>query len=220
MTLVEGSPQAAATRRERGPLAVLGILSVALAVAVAVLLLRWPDTEATPPGGDSAAAGFARDMQIHHAQAVDLSMIVRDRTSDAPTRTLAYDIALTQQNQIGQMAGWLSVWSLRQAGAEPTMAWMGSQHSMPGMDMSTGMPGMATAADLERLGKESGREAELDFLKLMIAHHRGGVEMAQAVIARTDVPVVRDLAQKMIAGQQSEIELMNDMIEKRGGKPV
>lgn len=218
MTLVDGAPQAATVRRERGPLAVLGILTMALAVAVAVLLVRWPDTTATAPGENSAAAGFARDMQTHHAQAVELSMIVRDRTSDAPTRMLAYDIALTQQNQIGQLAGWLSVWGLRQTGAAPAMAWMGAGHSMPGTNMA--MPGMATAADLERLGKESGPPAELDFLRLMIAHHRGGVEMAEAVLAATDVPVVRDLAQKMVAGQSAEIDLMNEMIAKRGGTRV
>ena len=61
-----------------------------------------------PPGDDSVEAGFARDMQVHHAQAVTMSMIVRDDTTDAQTRTLAYDVALTQQNQIGQMQAWLN----------------------------------------------------------------------------------------------------------------
>lgn len=218
MTVVADShASAAAVRRDRGPLAVLGVLVVSLAVALAILLVRWPDATAAP-ADDSAAAGFARDMQVHHAQAVDLSMIVRDRTSDTPTRRLAYDIALTQQGQIGRLAGWLTVWGLRQTGAEPAMAWMGAGHSMAGMNMA--MPGMATAADLERLGKESDAVAELDFLRLMIAHHRGGVEMAEAVLNGSDVPVVRDLAQKMVAGQSAEIDLMNDMIATRGGQRV
>ena len=62
--------------------------------------------------GTSAAAGFARDMQVHHAQAVQMAMVVRDRTTDADVRLLAYDIALSQQHQIGQMYAWLTLWDL------------------------------------------------------------------------------------------------------------
>jgi uncharacterized protein (DUF305 family) len=48
-------------------------------------------------------------MMVHHAQAVEMAEIVRDRTENPQTRTLATDIALTQQAQIGQMQGWLAV---------------------------------------------------------------------------------------------------------------
>src|SRR5690348_8354022 len=47
------------------------------------------------PRGDSADAGFARDMAAHHQQAVEMSFLVRDRTKDADVRRLAYDIANT-----------------------------------------------------------------------------------------------------------------------------
>ena len=42
----------------------------------------------------SAAAGFLRDMQVHHAQAVDMAMTIRDISDDPDLRRLAYDIAL------------------------------------------------------------------------------------------------------------------------------
>lgn len=77
------------------------------------------------PADDSADAGFARDMQTHHNQAVELSLIVRDRTTDADVRSVAYDIATSQAQQSGQMYGWLSVWGLAQTSPTTDMAWMG-----------------------------------------------------------------------------------------------
>ena len=62
-----------------------------------------------PPGNDSAEAGFARDMIVHHAQAVQMAEIVRDKTNSDDMRLLAADISLTQQGQIGIMQGWLGV---------------------------------------------------------------------------------------------------------------
>ena len=54
-----------------------------------------------PPGDDSAEAGFARDMIVHHAQAVQMAEIVRDKTQSDDMGLLATDIAPTQQAQIG-----------------------------------------------------------------------------------------------------------------------
>ncbi|MFI9597012.1 DUF305 domain-containing protein [Nonomuraea sp. NPDC052265] len=95
------------------------------------------------PGDMSVEAGFARDMQAHHAQVVQLALIIRDRTTDREVRTLAYDLATTQQQQIGQMYAWLDMWGLSQAAPGPRMAWMrqGPQN-MPGMGQQFAqMPG-------------------------------------------------------------------------------
>ncbi|THA38682.1 DUF305 domain-containing protein [Streptomyces sp. A1547] len=79
------------------------------------------------PGLHSPDAGFARDMAVHHQQAVEMSFIVRDRTKDEPVRGLAYDIANTQANQRGMLLGWLDLWGLPKVVAdEPPMSWMGS----------------------------------------------------------------------------------------------
>ncbi|MFF3858017.1 DUF305 domain-containing protein [Streptomyces sp. NPDC002209] len=89
-------------------------------------------TPARAPGLYSADAGFARDMAVHHQQAVEMSFIVRDRTKDEPVRGLAYDIANTQANQRGMLLGWLDLWGLPKVVAdEPPMSWMGSadQHA-------------------------------------------------------------------------------------------
>jgi uncharacterized protein (DUF305 family) len=75
---------------------------------------------------------------------------------------------------------------------------------------------MATREQLADLEKASGKDAEVGFLRLMIAHHRGGVDMAEAVLARTGHDRVRRLARTMVEGQRSEITLMNAMLRERG----
>lgn len=209
----EDDPEARPTRRIslRWWVALLSVVVVAVASALVAVLVVRPST----PGDNSPEAGFARDMQQHHAQAVEMSRIVRDRTDDAATRTLAYDILTTQENQEGQMLGWLVMWGDSQARTAPAMAWMG--HDMAGMGMTGAtMPGMASLAQLAKLQTLSGRAAEVFYLQLMIAHHKGGVEMAQAILGLTDRPEVVQLANGMMTSQQSEIKLMESMLADRG----
>jgi uncharacterized protein (DUF305 family) len=169
------------------------------------------------PLDGSAEAGFARDMQTHHGQAVQMSLIVIDRTTDPAVRTMANDIATSQQQQSGQMFAWLQLWGLTPTGSQPPMAWMGSDHH--GATSASGdavpMPGMASAADIQRLSAASGVEAERVYLELMIAHHRGGVEMADAVLSRSDREEVVTLARSMKAAQTSEISTMQSMLADR-----
>ncbi|MFD7980836.1 DUF305 domain-containing protein [Streptomyces sp. NPDC059071] len=195
------------------------VTAVALAVLFAggAVTVASADRDEAPrtPTAESADAGFARDMAVHHQQAVEMSFVVRDRTKDEEVRRLAYDIANTQANQRGMMLGWLDMWGLPkvQSGVPP-MTWMG-------MSVDTGedgelMPGMATRAEIEQLGKASGREAEVLYLKLMTEHHKGGIHMAQGCVERCVPGVERDLAQGMVDAQESEIKLMADMLKARG----
>jgi uncharacterized protein (DUF305 family) len=174
-----------------------------LAVTVLALYLT-----SRPPGDDSAEAGFARDMMVHHAQAVEMAELLRDKNVSPEIETLAADIALTQQAQIGQMQGWLAEWGLPMTGTEPAMAWMGH----PTNDR---MPGMATPKEIEALRKASPEVAEGSFLRLMIPHHQAAVPMAEAVLDETDRPEVRQLAGAIVASQKAEIEVMRNLLEER-----
>ena len=77
------------------------------------------------------------------------------------------------------------------------------------------MPGLATREQLDSLRAASGVEAEKIFLELMIAHHKGAVEMADAVLTRTDVSDVRTFATAVIAAQESEIRYMEELLAER-----
>ncbi|MET9659723.1 DUF305 domain-containing protein [Streptomyces sp. NPDC006510] len=186
------------------------------------------------PAADSADAGFARDMAVHHQQAVEMSFIVRDRTKDEEVRRLAYDIANTQANQRGMLLGWLDLWELPKAAAGQPMDWMAAGHeghSMQDMDgmegMGTGhrahdgslMPGMATRTELNRLRTASGKAAEVLYLRLMTDHHKGGVDMARGCARLCAVKAEQRLAGGMVEAQQSELDAMARMLAARGAGP-
>ena len=206
--------------RFRWPLIVGAVFLVA---AAGVLLGLRLDAEGTKfPRDDSAAAGFARDMQAHHAQAVEMSMIVRDRTDDPEMRTLAYDIALGQQQQIGQMFAWLQLWGLPQTGKDSRMAWATAAHPGPMNEGGSGtgtmdhaMPGMVPAADLQKLATLKGRQAEVWFLNRMIEHHRGGVAMARAALAFELPDEVKRLAETIVNAQSAEIDALTSLLKQR-----
>ncbi|MBU1588552.1 MAG: DUF305 domain-containing protein [Actinobacteria bacterium] len=201
------------------------MLTALLLVAASLVIGRLSAPQQSTPTDTSAEAGFARDMQVHHAQAVEMSLTVRDLTTDPEVRLLAYDIATSQSQQSGQMFGWLNLWGLSQTASQPAMTWMtlpaldGGGHEMEmGTDTDAPpatMPGYATPEQLAQLRAATGVEAEKIFLTLMIAHHKGGVEMAEAVIARSTNPVVVALATSMAQAQTSEIGVMEDMLAAR-----
>ncbi|WP_393063522.1 DUF305 domain-containing protein [Streptomyces sp. LN549] len=228
------------TRRTRWAAGSAVALALLFAGAATVASARGDGAEhhaaapaAKAPASDSADAGFARDMAVHHQQAVEMSFIVRDRTQDEDVRRFAYDIANTQANQRGMLLGWLDLWELPKAaaGQEP-MAWMATgQHAghdmagMPGMggayeahDGSL-MPGMATRTELEQLRRASGKQAEVLYLQLMTDHHKGGVDMARGCADLCTVKVEKRLARGMVEGQQSELGAMAGMLAERGAAP-
>src|SRR5258706_1718060 len=58
-------------------------------------------------------------------------------------------------------------------------------------------------ASLEPSGK-----SDVDFVRLMLPHHRAAVEMAKTQLLHGKDPQMNRLAQEIITDQQSEIELM------------
>ncbi|WP_213815637.1 DUF305 domain-containing protein [Glaciihabitans sp. dw_435] len=206
-----------------------------LAITLAALLLlvgafaagRITGPQTGTPGDHSVEAGFARDMQTHHNQAVEMSLLVRDLTTDPTVRSVAYDIATSQGSQSGQLYGFLAEWKLPQVASEPSMTWM-TQPTLAGDSMShdgmatasahepgSPMPGLATPAQMAHLRTLTGVAAEKEYLTLMIAHHKGGIEMAQALLDRSTYPSVVALAKGVITAQTSEIGLMQDMLAAR-----
>ena len=115
-------------------LAVVAVLAAGVALAMLLASL--------PPDNDFAEAGFARDMIVHHGQAVQMAEIIRDKTKSDAIRLLASDISLSQQGQIGIMQGWLQVRGLPVSGSEPAMAWMG--HPTEGLMPFANMLSLAT----------------------------------------------------------------------------
>ncbi len=160
------------------------------------------------PGDDSPEAGFARDMSVHHAQAVEMSMVAWQKARLPEVRTLAYDIVTTQQTQIGLMRGWLDKWELSPSSKRPAMSWMDHGHLGPdGL-----MPGMATAEEIQQLKVSEGAQVDILYCKLMIDHHVAGVHMAEEVMKSTDDTEVRELADGMVRAQEMEIKTLRNLL--------
>ncbi|MBM6544844.1 DUF305 domain-containing protein [Janibacter sp. YIM B02568] len=203
---------------------VAALVTLAIGLASGVFIGRTSGNGGAP-GDLSVDAGFARDMQTHHDQAVEMSLIVRDLTDDEDVRQIAYDIARTQAHQSGQMAGWLQAWGLTPTSSQPVMGWMDEHNhvghgDMPETAEGALMPGMATAEELTRLKGLEGQEAEVFFLQLMIRHHQGGVPMAEAAVDSASEPEVSRLAQTIIDSQGVEMETMTTMLQERDAEPL
>ncbi|MFC4605755.1 DUF305 domain-containing protein [Rhodococcus kronopolitis] len=218
-------------RSQRTALAVLGMIAVlAIGFGLGFLANAFLHKDQATPVAGSVDVGFAQDMIVHHNQAVEMAAISIANAEDPAVRDLAYDILTTQQNQIGQMSGWLSLWDQPLLPTGDYMAWMDHDMSdMPGHDMGTTaeaasgtptMPGMASSADMAALRQARGQESDVLFLQLMLRHHQGGLHMMEYGAEHAQVPTVRDLAQTMVDTQQSESDRMTALLAAKGAAPL
>lgn len=177
-------------------------------LAVALLFLAasagfWLGARSDGTGDHNEVdAGFLQDMRIHHEQAVVMSRIYRAAAPDgAPVlRTIASEIEVAQTFEAGRFVQLLRIFGEAETNeTDVAMTWMG--HSVPLEQMD----GMASAQDLDRLADLSGAEADALFARLMIAHHEGGVTMAEYAARHGSHPEVTAMAAAMARAQRGEI---------------
>ena len=166
-----------------------------------------------PPAADSADVGFLYDMLHHHEQAIQLSTLELAHGETADVQSFAREIVLFQSYEIGLMDAQLDQWGYeREQPPETAMGWMGHE-----VDPDA-MPGLATEEEVEALSEARGREADALFLDLMQAHHRGGVEMAEAAAGLVRDDDLRELARRIADVQRSEIAEL-DAARERASLP-
>lgn len=201
------------------------VLIAALGFAVGRFSTFGAAQSVAAPGTSSPEAGFSRDMQVHHAQAIEMAMEIYRKTEDDELRVLSYDIATGQAGQRGEMYDWLVQWGLPQTGG-PTMQWMEASSvdhahgSTAGEamreDEAHAAMGMASAEELAALEAASGQEADCLFLELMIRHHEGAIPMAEALLELGSDPRALQVAEAIQSGQTSEIDAMRSIQQRLG----
>jgi uncharacterized protein (DUF305 family) len=119
---------------------------------------------------------------------------------------------------IGLFSGLALVAFLAISGLFSSMSGVGhgpGQHMMSEMPQGGMFSGMMHDM-AEGMSQPSTGNADADFLKAMIPHHEGAVEMANAVLAKGADPEVKALAEKIIAAQQAEISWMQGWLKAKG----
>lgn len=151
--------------------------------------------------------GFAADMYDHHEQAVQMSLLVMDKTTNPGVRAHAVQIAVGQRRESGLFQQFLLDRGIAFSDPRRTvMAWMGEPTP------AEQMPGLASADELVALNAAQGTDADRLFLDLMIRHHEGGIHMADFAAANAETQSMRDLAARIELAQRREV---NDLAQLR-----
>jgi uncharacterized protein (DUF305 family) len=153
-----------------------------------------------PAGYNADDVAFATNMIPHHQQAVDLSAMVPDRSTNAGLVALAQQISAAQQPEIDVMKVFLVQWN-----ENPDT---NSGHAGHG----NAMQGMVDAATMTKLESLTGAAFDKLWLESMIGHHQGAIEMAKAEIANGDNVDAKDLAKNIVTTQEAEIGQMKQMV--------
>lgn len=151
---------------------------------------------------------FVRDMLHHHAQALEMTGYVEERSSDPDIALLAERMRISQEDEMGQLESWL------QRRGEPVRD--------PDADhdhATTLMPGMLTAEELAALESATGEEFDILFLEGMIRHHQGAIVMIAELFGSPDgaEAELALMANHFDSDQRIEIARMASMLAERQG---
>lgn len=148
---------------------------------------------------------FMRDMIAHHRQAVDMAALVEERTNRDSLHDLAQRVALSQEDEIAFMEGWLNDRD------EPVPGEM-AHHDVEEDDR---MPGMASPEQMAELEQVEGAAFDSLFLELMIDHHEGALTMVEELLDQPGSahdPVLFEFTNEVTTDQGNEIERMTAML--------
>ena len=160
---------------------------------------------------------------MHHAQAVEMTALIEERTQNKEIRLLGARISQSQLDEMDFMKRWLVA---RGESTEMKMAADGhnaagshshaSGHSSAHTMMM--MPGMLSAEQMAVLRNSKGAEFDRLFLTGMIQHHRGALAMVKDLFdtpgAGQDAEIF-NFATDVDTGQIAEIKIMQTILNER-----
>jgi uncharacterized protein (DUF305 family) len=154
---------------------------------------------------------FMQGMISHHAQALEMTQLLADRSERDVMHRLAERIELSQEDEIMMMQDWLRVRS--QEVTEP------DAHHADGYML---MPGMLTEEEMGRLQQSEGIEFDREFLALMITHHEGALTMVEGLLSQAGAAQDSQLfafTADITSDQSIEIGRMDSMLASLSTDP-
>jgi uncharacterized protein (DUF305 family) len=147
---------------------------------------------------NSDDVNFAEMMIPHHQQALEMGAMVPTRTANRDLLVLAQHIAMDQQAEIETLKGLLTQWGERVPADN-------AGHVMT-------MTGMVDQATMNQLPLLRGDTFYTLWIKSMIVHHQGAVDMARTEIAHGVNPDALRIANIILTSQQREISYMHHLL--------
>lgn len=188
-------------------------------------------TRAKLPPVTKADVEFMQGMIHHHAQAVEMVALMKDRTENKELLLLGARISQSQAEEIGFMKRWLEMRGQKTSLPMPEMKDMkmsdhdhgNHQKKTKKMDMKDHgdhqmmMPGMLTPAQMKALADAKGKEFDRLFLTGMIQHHEGALVMVDELFKTPGAGQDAEMftfATDVDSTQRAEIRLMRTMLSE------
>jgi uncharacterized protein (DUF305 family) len=171
------------------------------------------------PEHTDADVAFMQMMIPHHAQALEMTRLVPDRTDREDLPLFVERMDISQEDEIALIVRWLEardeeVPDLGEAHHDGDH----SEHSDPGMTM----PGMLTDEQMAELEAASGEEFDRLFLLRMREHHLGALQMVEELFATDGAgaePEIFQFASHVDSDQRIEISRIESMLaDIEGGR--
>jgi uncharacterized protein (DUF305 family) len=136
-----------------------------------------------------AERAFLVDMVGHHAMAVDMAEMAKEKATHQELKDLADDIIRTQTAEMDRMRNWLRVWYGRTVDED-----------------------MGHDEDMQMLEEASGPEFEVLFISMMSVHHTQAIERSTAVRRSRLHGKVRRLTRDIVRTQEQEIGQLQEWL--------
>lgn len=156
---------------------------------------------------------FMQAMIVHHQQALDMAVLVKDRTNTEDLVSIAGRIEGSQADEISFMKTWLK--ERDEPVEDPKIA--GHAEHLHHM-----MKGMASPEAMKALAAAKGTEFDRQFLTLMIAHHEGAVDMVEKLFDEEGTaadPVLYRFVSDVENEQTGEIKRMDKVLARLSEDP-
>ena len=142
---------------------------------------------------------FIDTMTNHHDGAIRMAEMVLKKSQNEELKKFAQKIIDDQTKENAQMKDWREKWFAGKPSAK--------NMEMPGM---TDSMKMMSGGEMKMMEAATGKDFDLMFLDMMIAHHKGAVVMAKDALQKSEHAEIKTLANQIIKAQEAEIKMMTD----------